>query len=161
VPVCYRGGVSDPTRPPHTVDPVAANSQAPTSSPPVDEKTQPFRLRDLAPRLAQRRRRTTAAELTFRRQRADARVPLDRSETTIGRDAGCDIVLSEKSASLRHARIIRTAGGYFELQDLDSTNGIMMDGERIERLTLQDGDTFIIGETRFSILIAAVVGGDG
>lgn len=161
MPVCYRGGVSDTTRPPPTVDPVAANSQAPTSSPPVDEKTQPFRLRDLAPRLAQRRRRNTAAELTFRRQRADARVPLDRSETTIGRDASCDIVLSEKSASLRHARIVRTAGGYFELQDLDSTNGVIMDGERIERLTLQDGDTFIIGETRFSILIAAVVGGDG
>lgn len=161
MPVCYRGAVSDPTSPPHTVDPGAANSQASTSSPPVDEKTQPFRLRDLAPRLAQRRRRSTAAELTFRRQRVDVRVPLDRSETTIGRDAGCDIVLSEKSASLRHARIVRTAGGYFELQDLDSTNGIIMDGERLERLTLQDGDTFIIGETRFSILIAAVVGGDG
>lgn len=161
MPVCYRGRVSDPTRPPPTVDPVAATSQAPTASPPVDEKTQPFRLRDLAPRLAQRRRRNTAAELTFRRQRADARVPLDRSETIIGRDAGCDIVLTEKSASLRHARIVRTAGGYFELQDLDSTNGVIMDGERIERLTLQDGDTFIIGETRFSILIAAVVGGDG
>lgn len=86
------------------------------------------------------------------------RVPLDRSETVIGRDTSCDIVLPEPSASARHARIIRTGGGYFELQDLGSTNGIIVDGERVERMTLLDGDTFTIGDTRFSILVAPVVG---
>ena len=85
-------------------------------------------------------------------------MPLDRSETTIGRDPACDIVLPEPSASARHARIVRTDGGYFELQDLDSTNGVIVDGERVSRLTLMDGDTFVVGDTRFSILIAPVVG---
>lgn len=127
-------------------------------SPPPEERTQPFRLRDLAPRLAQRRRRATAAELTFKRGRTDVRIPMDRSETVIGRDPTCDIVLSEKSVSARHARIRRNAGGFFELEDLASTNGTAVDGERIETMTLQDGDTFVVGDTRFSILIAAVVG---
>jgi S-DNA-T family DNA segregation ATPase FtsK/SpoIIIE len=112
----------------------------------------------MAVRLAQKRRRTTAGELVFRRDRTDVRVPLDRSETVIGRDATCDIVLNEPAASARHARIVRTAGGYFELQDLRSANGTVVDGERVETMTLLDGDTFTIGDTRFAIVVAPIVG---
>jgi pSer/pThr/pTyr-binding forkhead associated (FHA) protein len=129
-----------------------------SAAPPKEEKTQPFRLKELAPRLAQRRKRGTAAELVFRRNKVDVRVPLDRSETVIGRDPGCDIILAERSASARHARVTRGAGGYFEVHDLDSTNGVLVDGERVARATLHDGDTFTIGDTRFGIVIAAVVG---
>ncbi len=135
------------TTPPTTVDPL-----------PAEEKTQPYRLRDLAVRLAQRRRRTTAGELVFRRDRTDVRVPLDRSETVIGRDAACDIVLTEPAASARHARIVRTAGGYFELHDLRSVNGTLVDGEPVTSMTLLDGDTFMIGDTRFRIIVAPIVG---
>ncbi len=94
----------------------------------------------------------------FKRGRNDVRIPLDRSETVIGRDPTCDIVLAEKSASARHARIKKGAGGFFELEDLSSTNGVFVDGERVERMTLQDGDTFTVGDTRFSIVVATVVG---
>ena len=86
---------------------------------------------------------------------------MDRSETVIGRDPTCDIVLGEKSVSGRHARIRRNAGGFFELEDLASTNGTSVEGERIEKMLLQDGDSFVVGDTRFSILIAPVVGEDG
>lgn len=135
-------------------------SPAATPAPPKEEKTQPFRLRDLAPKLAQRRRRSTAAELTFKRGRggAEVRVPLERSETVIGRDPVCDIVLAEKSASARHARIRRNAGGFYEIEDLGSRNGVFVDGDRVEKMTLLDGDSFQVGDTRFSILIAPVVG---
>jgi pSer/pThr/pTyr-binding forkhead associated (FHA) protein len=127
-------------------------------APPADEKTQPFRLRELAPRLAQRRRRALGAELTFRRGRTEVRVPLERNETVLGRDPSCDIVLGDATASARHARIVRGAGGYFELQDLGSTNGVIVDGEPVDRMTLQDGDVFVVGDTRFTVLVAAVVG---
>ncbi len=127
-------------------------------APPGDEKTQPWRLRELAPRLAQRRRRALGAELTFKRARADVRVPLERNETVIGRDPTCDIVLAEPTVSARHARIVRGAGGYFELVDLRSTNGIVVDGELVARMTLQDGDSFVVGDTKFTIVIAVVVG---
>lgn len=138
---------TESTTPPTTVDPL-----------PPEEKTEPYRLRDLAVRLAQRRRRTTAGELVFRRDRTDVRVPLDRSETIIGRDATCDIVLAEPAASARHARIVRTAGGYFELHDLQSANGTLVDGEPVTSMTLLDGDAFMIGDTRFSIVLAPIVG---
>ncbi len=127
-------------------------------APPADEKTQTWRLRELAPRHAQRRRRGLGAEVTFKRGRTDVRVPLERNETVIGRDPSCDIVLAEATASARHARIVRGAGGYFELEDLGSTNGIVVDGEVVARLTLQDGDTFVVGDTRFTIVVAPVVG---
>jgi len=123
-----------------------------------DEKTQPSRLRELAQRHAQRRRRALSAELTFKRGRTDVRVLFERNETVIGRDPTCDIVLAEATASARHARIVRGAGGYFELEDLGSTNGIVVDGEVVPRLTLQDGDTFVVGDTRFTIVIAPIVG---
>ena len=151
------GATSPPDAPVTPGQPATATATATAPTSP-EELTRPFRLRDLAARHAQRRRRGTAGELTFRRQKHDVRVPLDRSETVIGRDGACDIVLPEPSASGRHARIIRTGGGYFELQDLGSTNGIIVDGERIGRMTLLDGDTFIIGDTRFSIVVAPVVG---
>jgi len=140
-----------------------AKNAAEEPKPPPEEKTQPFRLRDLAPKLAQRRRRTTAAELTFKRSKSapEVRVPLERSETVIGRDPVCDIVLTEKAASARHARIRRAPGGFYELEDLGSTNGVFVDGERVEKMTLLDGDTFQIADTKFSILIAPVVGEDG
>jgi pSer/pThr/pTyr-binding forkhead associated (FHA) protein len=127
----------------------------------AEDRTQPFRLRELAYRLAQRRRRATGAELTFKRARADVRVPLERNETVIGRDPTCDIVLAEPTASARHARIVRGDGGYFELEDIGSTNGVLVDGEPVARLTLQDGDTFVVGDTKFTIVIAAVVGEGG
>jgi pSer/pThr/pTyr-binding forkhead associated (FHA) protein len=143
--------------------PSTSEQPAPEPEPPKEEKTQPLRLKDLAPKLAQKRRRTTAAELTFKRGKnaAEVRVPLERSETVIGRDPVCDIVLAEKSASARHARIRRTAGGFYEVEDLGSTNGVFVDGDRVEKMTLLDGDSFTIGDTKFSILIAPVVGEEG
>ena len=140
----------------------ARREAAAAAAPPKEEKTQPFRLRELAAKLAQRRRRTTAAELTFKRGRgADVRVPLERAETVIGRDAVCDIVLSDAATSARHARIRRGPGGFYELEDLGSTNGVFVEGERVEKMTLLDGDTFQIGDTRFAILVAPVLGEEG
>ena len=124
----------------------------------AEEKTQPHRLRDIAVRLAQRRRRTLAAELTFKRGRNEVRVPLERSETVIGRDPASDIVLAESTASARHARLRRNDGGFFVVEDLGSTNGVLVDGEPVPRMTLMDGDSFVVGDTRFTILIAPVVG---
>lgn len=137
-------------------------SSTPSATAPTEEKTETFRLRELAVKMAQRRRRTTAAELTFKRGKgAEVRVPLERTDTVIGRDPTCDIVLSEKAASARHARIRRGPGGFYEIEDLGSTNGVFVDGERIEKMTLLDGDTFQIGDTRFAILVAPIVGEDG
>lgn len=165
--------MSDPARPatpgtpPAAAGPSASLQPAPgpTASPedaaPGDEKTAPHRLRKLAVRLATQRRRSTAATLVVRRpKQAEVRVPLDRSETLIGRDPRCDIVLRESSASRKHARIRRNDGGFFEVLDLGSRNGVWVDQARVDRMTLVDGDSFVIGDTAFVIAVGTVVGVD-
>jgi pSer/pThr/pTyr-binding forkhead associated (FHA) protein len=149
---------TDPGRPTPTGEAPAADAPA---APPEPDKTQPFKLKDLANKAATKRRRTTGAELLVQRpKQPEVRVPLDRSEMIIGREARCDIVLTEESASGRHARIARNAGGYFELTDLQSQNGVLVDDERVERMTLLDGDAFQIGETKFRIMIGPLPGAE-
>jgi hypothetical protein len=131
----------------------------PAPAPPPEEKTQPFKLKDLAEKAAKKRRRTTAAELVVKRPRqAEVRVPLDRSEMIVGRDPACDIVLQEDSASRKHARIARNEGGYFEVTDLNSENGVLVEDERVKRMTLLDGDSFVVGDTQFTIVVGPIVG---
>jgi sigma-B regulation protein RsbU (phosphoserine phosphatase) len=87
---------------------------------------------------------------------------LDRELTIIGRNADCDVVLSPKSVSRKHAAIIRKPGG-FELKDLGSTRGTFVGGERLTQpATLKDGDTLQIGELLlcFSSRLVQIQDGD-
>ena len=73
-------------------------------------------------------------------------VNLKLGETTIGRHAACDVVLSnDKSVSNNHA-VIKTVGTKSTLEDLGSTNGTYMESERIKRHELRHGASIIIGE---------------
>jgi len=67
---------------------------------------------------------------------------------TIGRDAGCDIVVAAANVSRRHARIVQGPGGY-ELLDT-STNGVLVNGARVQgTLALARGDTVKVGNDEF------------
>lgn len=137
----------------------SATEQAPASPPeppkPEDLDTQPFALAKHIERAARRRRRGTRAEVTVKRPKAkEFRLGLDRDSTVIGRDARCDIVLDDDGVSRRHARVDKTDAGYFELVDLSSTNGTLVDGRGVSRMLLLDGDRFVIGDTRFTLHVA-------
>lgn len=133
----------------------AGKPEDPAPAAPVEEKTAPHKLRDAAEKLAKRRRRALSGTLTMKRpKQPPATIPLDRTVTVIGRDAKCDIVLDGEGVSRRHARIARSEWGYFELVDLGSKNGVLVDGEPVTRMTLVDGDVFTIGDTRFTVAIA-------
>jgi hypothetical protein len=71
-------------------------------------------------------------------------------ETTIGRRADNDIVLSDRAVSGRHARI-HLAQGQATVQDLDSTNGTLVNGRRISTHPLADGDMISIGNYRLAL----------
>jgi hypothetical protein len=67
------------------------------------------------------------------------------SSASIGRIAGCDLVLRDASISRRHARVERGSAGW-EVIDEDSRNGITVAGARVERAALADGLEFKLGE---------------
>jgi pSer/pThr/pTyr-binding forkhead associated (FHA) protein len=66
------------------------------------------------------------------------------SEIVVGRSSDLDMVLVEDMVSRRHAKITMN-GDNVTIQDLGSTNGTFVNGERIERMTLTDGDRVLIG----------------
>lgn len=72
-----------------------------------------------------------------------------REEITIGRGSDNDIVLAHPAASRHHAHIKKDSQG-FMLEDLGSTNGTFLNGQRISEPTLiHRGDTIRIGAVKF------------
>jgi len=62
----------------------------------------------------------------------------------VGRAAPSNVVLSAPRLSRRHASFVWESEGVF-VEDLGSTNGTFVDGERVERLRLSDGDEVSFG----------------
>ena len=70
--------------------------------------------------------------------------------TTIGRAVECDIVITSKRVSREHARLVRD-GRRVMLEDLGSTNGTLLNDERIlEPMELRDGDMISVGDVKFT-----------
>jgi hypothetical protein len=66
---------------------------------------------------------------------------------TIGRSRDCDVVLDDSGASRRHAEVSPGAGGWM-LRDLDSTNGVRVNGRPVRgEEPLRQGDRVEIGST--------------
>ena len=72
--------------------------------------------------------------------------PLDKERMVIGRSKDSDIRTEDPNASRRHAEIRHEDGAYW-LVDLDSTNGVAVNGRRTKRQRLNEGDTITIGST--------------
>src|SRR6187549_2723902 len=73
-------------------------------------------------------------------------VPFVREEITIGRQEGNTIRLTERNVSRRHARLMRQ-NGHVVVEDLGSSNGTRINGERISgQSSVKDGDLIQIGD---------------
>ena len=86
-------------------------------------------------------------------------IPLEREHVTLGRALDADIRINDSRASRLHARITtehdqETGETRYRLIDLGSTNGTILNGARIEKALLQDGDKFEVGDQliRFEML---------
>ena len=75
-------------------------------------------------------------------------------EIVIGRGGELDIVLVEDMVSRKHAKIT-TQGGKIVIQDLGSTNGTFVNGEKIKRARLKEGDRVLIGTSILKLISAA------
>ena len=75
---------------------------------------------------------------------------LDVNPTRIGRGVENEIVIVSKLSSRDHA-LIRREGRRSFIEDLGSTNGTFLNGERVQgSIPLRDGDQLIIGGLKFS-----------
>jgi uncharacterized RDD family membrane protein YckC/predicted component of type VI protein secretion system len=74
-------------------------------------------------------------------------VALSRSLLSIGRDPSNDVVLPDAMVSRRHA-VIEYRGSQYFLRDCNSSNGSLINGDRVSERGLRDGDLVAIGTAR-------------
>jgi len=68
--------------------------------------------------------------------------------TRIGRAPGCEVHVDSTSVSRHHALILAGTREAI-IEDLNSTNGVILNGRKITRQVLNDGDIVTIGEIQF------------
>jgi pSer/pThr/pTyr-binding forkhead associated (FHA) protein len=84
------------------------------------------------------------AVLTVREAGLERRIVLD-ARAVVGRDPDCDVVLSSRSVSRRHA-VLERAGESWVARDLGSANGLFVEGKRLSEATLQPGASLRFGD---------------
>jgi hypothetical protein len=64
----------------------------------------------------------------------------------VGRSRECEITIDDPNVSRRHAEL-RLENGSWSIADLGSTNGVEVNGERVESARLEPGDRIVLGRT--------------
>jgi pSer/pThr/pTyr-binding forkhead associated (FHA) protein len=78
----------------------------------------------------------------------DGREYFVQRSLVIGRDASCDVVVTNKDVSRRHAEIVTTATGYIVVDS--STNGTFVNGQRVNgQMVLARADVIRVGTSEF------------
>ncbi len=72
--------------------------------------------------------------------------------TRIGRSPGCELQIDSQSVSRNHAMILKAARELI-VEDLNSTNGVLVNGRKVTRHLLNDGDVLTVGEIQFRCVI--------
>jgi len=103
------------------------------------------------PRVSQPTEAASAADLGVEREVAvltwDGKTKrVDKRRILLGRSRECDIQVEDPNVSRRHAEL-RQEGSSYWIVDLESTNGIEVNGHRVTRAKLESGDSFTVGST--------------
>jgi predicted component of type VI protein secretion system len=80
---------------------------------------------------------------------------VSRSTTTIGRREDCDLRIPVGDVSRKHCRLVLSADN-LRLQDLGSSNGTFVNGQRISDTFLNPGDAVAVGPVQFVVQIDGV-----
>lgn len=74
---------------------------------------------------------------------------------TMGRANGVDFVVDAPLVSRVHCRFTLADSGTLTVEDLGSTNGTLVNGERVAKAVLNDGDRLTVGRVQFAVSRAA------
>ena len=78
-------------------------------------------------------------------------IPLKQARLLVGRRRRCDIRLDFPNVSSQHCEL-EMESGYWQVRDLRSTNGVKVNGQRVEVQVLMPGDTLTIGSMEFEVV---------
>lgn len=70
---------------------------------------------------------------------------------TVGRSARAEFIVEAALVSRLHCRLTADASNQLLVEDLESTNGIFVNGEKMDRATLKSGDVLSVGRVDFSV----------
>ena len=82
----------------------------------------------------------------------DSTIPLAEGEVSIGRDASNGIAVIDPSVSRKHCALLGR-DGKFQVRDLDSRNGTLVNGIIVQEQWLQHGDAIAAGDSSFLFLL--------
>ncbi len=78
----------------------------------------------------------------------ESRIRVKEPLYLIGRSKECDLVLSDGSISKRHAKL-RCVDNQWMIEDVNSRNGIKVNGQKVKTVRLCGGDTIVLGRLKF------------
>jgi hypothetical protein len=78
-------------------------------------------------------------------------VEIPASVVVLGRDPGCDLVLNDLKCSRRHA-ILEDRPEGLVVRDSGSSNGVYLNGKRVEQAPLRVGDRLRLGDVQLRVL---------
>lgn len=76
----------------------------------------------------------------------DHDVVLRGDRMVVGRLSSCDVCLQDKNTSRQHAAFVREGSGW-AVEDLGSTNGTLVNGRAVDRMSLRNDDVIVVGIT--------------
>jgi transcriptional regulator with GAF, ATPase, and Fis domain len=83
----------------------------------------------------------------------DSTIPLPDGEATLGRDPANAVAVADASVSRKHCLVRREEDGRFQIKDLDSRNGTLVNGLAVKEQWLRHGDEIATGDSMFLFLV--------
>jgi transcriptional regulator with GAF, ATPase, and Fis domain len=83
----------------------------------------------------------------------DTTIPLPEGESTLGRDTTNAVAVPDASVSRKHCLLRKDEDGRFQIKDLDSRNGTLVNGRAVREQWLRHGDEIATGDSVFLFLL--------
>ena len=85
----------------------------------------------------------------------DSTIPLPDGEATLGREPTNAVAVVDPSVSRKHCLLRPEEDGRFQIKDLDSRNGTLVNGQAVKQHYLRHGDEITVGDSAFLFLVEA------